>query len=69
MEIVYEKVHGYDFRFLDPERTIPGHAHGDWLLDEIRLTEDGHVEHEISFARNGIWQIKCGDISAIWTPS
>jgi hypothetical protein len=68
LDIVYEKVHGYDLRYLDPERLVPGRAHGDWLLDEIRLADDGRVEHEINFSRNGNWVITCEDISAIWTP-
>jgi hypothetical protein len=40
---------------------------GDWLYDEVRLTEDGAVLHEIEF-EGGHWLIECSDITARWIP-
>ena len=40
---------------------------GDWLYDEIRLSEDGAVLHEIEFD-GGHWLIECSDITARWIP-
>ncbi len=42
-------------------------SHGDWLYDEIRLSENDFVLHEIEFANNAIWQIECEDIEVKWT--
>jgi hypothetical protein len=37
-------------------------GHGDWLYDEIRLSERGLVLHEVEFSSNGHWLIECKDI-------
>lgn len=41
-------------------------SHGDWLYDEIRLSENGLVLHEIEFANDTIWKIECEDIKFEW---
>jgi hypothetical protein len=38
---------------------------GDWQYDEIRLSEDGKVIHEIEFDR-GTWLIICRDMNYRW---
>ena len=38
---------------------------GDWQYDEIRLSEDGKVLHEIEFDR-GVWLIICRDMDYRW---
>ncbi len=43
-------------------------AHGDWLVDEIRLSEDGLVEHEVMFSTRSRWLIECVDIEHEWQP-
>ena len=44
-------------------------GHGDWLTDEVRLSERGHVVHEIEFSRGSRWLIECGNIIYRWQDS
>jgi len=37
-------------------------AHGDWLIDEIRLSDEGNVIHEILFSNEATWIIECKNI-------
>jgi hypothetical protein len=41
-------------------------AHGDWLVDEIRLSENGLVLHEVVFNSGSRWLIEAADISYEW---
>ena len=43
-----------------------GVGHGDWLVDEVRLSDRGHVLHEIEFSRGSRWVIECRDIMYRW---
>jgi hypothetical protein len=45
-----------------------GSGHGDWLYDEIRLSEQGRVLHEIEWSSGGLWLIECGDVICKWMP-
>jgi hypothetical protein len=45
-----------------------GARHGDWLVDEIRLSEGGLMIHETVFANGGRWTIKCRDFTWTWEP-
>jgi hypothetical protein len=45
-----------------------GSGHGDWLYDEIRLSDRGYVLHEIEWSRGSRSLIECGDVSYKWTP-
>jgi hypothetical protein len=45
-----------------------GSGHGDWLYDEIRLSDRGHVVHEIEWSRSSRWLIECSDVSSEWMP-
>ena len=51
--------------------TLPpfGVGHGDWLVDEVRLSDRGHPLHEIEFSRGSRWVIECGDITYHWEES
>jgi hypothetical protein len=44
-----------------------GEGHGDWMYDEVRLSEAGHVLHEIEIGGT-TWVIECEDISYGWYP-
>jgi hypothetical protein len=64
--LVYEGVTGYS---LGLDRAITGvtsgpvtHGHGDWLLDEITLSPNGRVLHEIAFDSGALWLIECATI-------
>jgi hypothetical protein len=39
-----------------------GSGHGDWLYDEVRLSEQGRVLHEVEWSHGGLWLIECGDV-------
>jgi hypothetical protein len=43
-------------------------SHGDWLIDEIRLTESRSLIHEIKLWKDGNWQIECSNIRFKWIP-
>jgi len=61
IEITYEKVVNYSIIQNTPD------GHGDWLLDEIRLSEEKIVIHEIIFV-GGRCMIVCEDIIYQWKP-
>lgn len=44
-----------------------GKSHGDWLYDEVRLSENNLVLHEIEFRTHTSWLIECEDIEFDWT--
>ena len=43
-------------------------GHDDWLFDEIRLSENGFVLHEVLFSNDSLWLIEAKDISWQWRP-
>jgi hypothetical protein len=47
---------------------LEGSGHGDWLVDEVRLSDLGLVLHEVLFARGSRWLIECADITYQWRP-
>ncbi len=49
-----------------PWPSSPSTTHGDWLIDEVRLSEDGNVENEIIFSLGARWIIECSDIRYYW---
>ncbi len=52
---------------LESPKTPSGH--GDWLIDEIRLSDNGFVLHEVLLSNNSRWLIEAKDISCEWRPS
>ena len=61
IELKYSAVQNYSLAG-DEQR-----GHGDWLYDEIRLSERGYVLHEIEWSCGSRWIIECNDISYRWT--
>jgi len=48
-----------------------GSGHGDWRYDELRLTDDGHVLHEIEWwtaGETGRWIIEASDVEHVYLP-
>lgn len=45
-----------------------GEGHGDWLNDEIRLSERGYLLHEIEWSRGSTWLIESKEFSYRWMP-
>ena len=65
-DITYKDVTSYSLNLearRDSNATV---VHGDWIIDEILLTEDGLVSHEIEFSESGVWKISCHDIVYQW---
>jgi hypothetical protein len=63
IELTYRKVRSYTFnKFV---ASLPNHR--DWLYDEIRLSENNLVLHEIEW-ESGNWLIECEDVFYDWKP-
>ena len=60
IEIEYIDVNQYKFN-------ANAANHGDWLYDEIRISQNKSVVHEIEFS-NSHWYIECADIKYTWNP-
>lgn len=61
IELTYKNVRSYSFS----KESALFLGHSDWLYDEIRLSENGFVLHEIEWV-NGEWLIECEDIFYEW---
>ena len=48
-------------------QNLANQGHNDWLVDEIRLTQQGLVIHEIKFML-GRWIIECEELTYEWKP-
>jgi len=59
----YPRLFGYNIQSSDCE-----HGVGDWLYDEFRLSNRGHLLHEIEWADGGRWLIEADDIKFEWCP-
>lgn len=68
MTLSYREVQSYSLA--GPPKSIAPHhvGHSDWLYDEVTLTKDGCVCHEIEFSCGGRWLIECKDIDWVWEP-
>ena len=70
LELRYENVRPYSMAGNAPEPTLHGiFGHGDWLIDEITVTDSGSVVHEILFRRGDRWKIESEEILADWQGS
>ncbi|HQU86573.1 MAG TPA: hypothetical protein PKY59_25805 [Pyrinomonadaceae bacterium] len=66
LKITYENVRSYQLNLLSSG--FEKSHHGDWIIDEVQLSENNFVIHEIKFWLNGNWQIECEDIKYEWLP-
>jgi hypothetical protein len=64
IELRYSEVQSY---LLASGDTI-GLGHGDWLYDEIRLSDRERVLHEVEWSRGNRWLIECRDVTYEWRP-
>jgi hypothetical protein len=72
LELTYRNVHSYSFVShrgfrIDRNEEKGVYFHGDWLTDEVRLSENDLVIHEIEW-EHADWLIECKDIEAKWKP-
>ena len=63
--LIYRDVRSYSLQ-LHPHELVR-RAHGDWLIDEVTLTEAGLVRHEIEFERASLTVISV-DLEYRWMP-
>ena len=63
LDLSYKNVARYELKKSDS-----WDSHGDWLYDEVRLSDNNLVLHEIEFAGDIIWLIECEDIEFNWKP-
>ena len=66
INIYYENVRSYNFTLKADGFDLK--SHGDWLIDEITLTDKNYLIHEIEFSLSGEWQIECEKIIYEWQP-
>ena len=69
IEITYPIVYAYSLQQLSPD----ARAHGDWRYDEFRISDRGHLIHEIEWSRVAqrrafAWVIEANDIEFRWLP-
>jgi len=68
IELRYRGVYQYEMVGSSDESWPRIHRpHGDWLIDEIRLSEKDRVIHEIRFTQ-ATWMIECEDVIYTWIP-
>jgi hypothetical protein len=66
IELLYPRVFSYTFTCADALQ-----GHGDWRYDEFRLSERGHLLHEIEWwspNARGRWIIEASDVEHRWLP-
>jgi len=66
VELTYPRVHAYRLNLNHGER-----GHHDWRYDEFRLTDDGHLLHEIEWwgsEETGKWLIEADDVEYRFLP-
>jgi hypothetical protein len=69
IELIYKNVKSYSLtNSFDTGKFRFGNGHGDWLYDEIRLSENNLVLHEIEWWLSASWLIECEDIIYKWIP-
>ena len=57
IELLYLGVYSYQIRGRSGDRPRSLRPHGDWLIDEIRMSDDGHIIHEVEFER-ATWEVE-----------
>jgi hypothetical protein len=66
IELRYANVLRYELNVSDAER-----GHRDWRYDELRMSDRGHLIHEIEWrgaSDVGIWVIEASDLEFRWLP-
>jgi|SRR5262252_2989981 len=62
----YPQVFRYALNVTDGER-----GHRDWRYDELRISDRGHLVHEIEWSglhATGVWVIEASDLEFRWVP-
>lgn len=68
IELVYKRVQNYTLtKHMHKWMSGINQGHHDWLIDEIRLSDQGFVLHEVMFD-GAHWLIECEDVAYTWLP-
>lgn len=65
-KIIYEDVRCYELSTINTKRGSLTIGHGDWIVDEVLLTEEGLIAHEIEFSDSARWRIVAKDMTYSW---
>jgi hypothetical protein len=70
LELNYKDVRSYTLSVQPNGKQLTNQnaGHGDWLIDEVRLSENNLVLHDILFANRSRWLIEASDIMWEWKP-
>lgn len=66
IELRYPRVYAYTLNIKNGE-----HGHCDWRYDELRVSDRGHLIHEIEWSgalATGNWVIEASDLELRWIP-
>jgi hypothetical protein len=67
IEMTYKNVTHYLLnKPKNSENVAVSYGHGDWLIDEVRLSDTSSVIHDISFHGGSNWTIECDDLIYEW---
>jgi hypothetical protein len=66
--LIYRDVFSYSLDTPFTSSSVRNTGHGDWLCDEVRLSQRDQVLHEIEFSGGSRWIIECRDIEWTWRP-
>jgi len=64
IDLYYPRVYGYTLKFDDGDG-----GHRDWRYDELRVSQHGHLVHEIEWCKldeTGRWLIESSDVEFRW---
>jgi len=69
IEFDYANVRRYQFDVdVATDKPPTESGHGNWVVDEVRVSESGLVLHEVEFSSNSRWLIECREFSYAWKP-
>jgi hypothetical protein len=69
IRFTYPSVRAYRLWCPEEHEQPPGNVgHGDWLADEVQISDAGLVVHEILFSRGAEWRIEASDLLYEWRP-
>jgi hypothetical protein len=62
-ELCYIDVQSYSLSFAPDSEFRTSVPHSDWVIDEVRLSDNGLMLHEVEFRSGAHWLIECRDFT------
>jgi hypothetical protein len=66
IDLTYSDVTNYSLGFTQAGSST-NQGHGDWLIDEVRMSDRMQVIHEVVFSTGARWLIECRNVRCGWT--